>query len=200
MQPTLMLVLALLSAGFAPGHRSAPPPTFRARFETSAGTFTIQVHTDWAPQGADRFYTLVKSGYYDGARIFRVVPGFMAQFGISGDPKVWAVWRGRRIPDDPVRQSNTRGMVSFATAGPNTRTAQVFVNFADNSPLDGQGFAPFGQVVEGMDVVDKLFAGYGDGPPQGRGPDQMRIWAQGNAYLQRDFPKLDYIKTATIAP
>jgi peptidyl-prolyl cis-trans isomerase A (cyclophilin A) len=193
-----MMVLALLSAGFASGHRSAPPPTFRARFETSAGVFTIQVHTDWAPQGADRFYTLVKSGYYDDARIFRVVPGFMAQFGISGDPKVWAVWRGRRIPDDPVRQSNTRGMVSFATAGPNTRTAQIFINFGNNSMLDGEGFAPFGQVVEGMDVVDRLFAGYGDGPPQGRGPDQMRIWAQGNVYLQRDFPKLDYIKKATI--
>jgi peptidyl-prolyl cis-trans isomerase A (cyclophilin A) len=194
-----MMVLALLSAGFAPGYRSAPPPpTFRARFETSAGVFTIQVHTDWAPQGADRFYTLVKSGYYDDQRIFRVVPGFMAQFGISGDPKVWAVWREKRIPDDPVRQSNTRGMVSFATAGPNTRTTQIFINFGNNSMLDGQGFAPFGLVVEGMEVVDKLFAGYGDGPPQGRGPNQMRIWADGNAYLQREFPKLDYIKKATI--
>src|SRR5207244_6499652 len=128
--------------------------------ETSAGDFVIAVRRDWAPHGADRFYNLVKSGYYDGVRFFRVIPGFMAQFGIHGDPQVSATWRERSIPDDPVRQSNARGMVTFATAGPNTRTTQVFINYRDNAGLDGQGFAPFGQVVEGMEVVDRLFAGY----------------------------------------
>jgi peptidyl-prolyl cis-trans isomerase A (cyclophilin A) len=176
----------------------AAPATYRARFETTAGTFVIEVHRDWAPHGADRFYELVKSGYYDGQRFFRVLSGFMAQFGIHGDPKVSAVWRGRNIPDDPVRQSNTRGMVTFATAGPNTRTTQVFINYANNGMLDGQGFAPFGQVVQGMEVVDHLFAGYGEGAPRGRGPDQGRIQGEGNGYLQRDFPKLDSVKRATI--
>jgi peptidyl-prolyl cis-trans isomerase A (cyclophilin A) len=214
--PGSILALALLAAGCgrersetaaanpATGNATTPAPndtaarTIRVRFETSAGTFVIEVHPDWAPRGADRFTTLVKSGYYDGVRFFRVLPGFMAQFGISGDPRVWATWAKQRLPDDPVRQSNTRGMVSFATAGPNTRTAQVFINYGNNSPLDGQGFAPFGQVVLGMDVVDRLFAGYGEGAPEGHGPDQQQIWAKGNAYLQREFPKLDYIKRATI--
>jgi peptidyl-prolyl cis-trans isomerase A (cyclophilin A) len=160
--------------------------------------FVIEVQRDWAPYGADRFYELVKNGYFDGQRFFRVLSGFMAQFGIHGDPKVSAAWRERRIPDDPVKQSNTRGMVSFATAGPNTRTTQVFINYADNSALDGQGFAPFGRVVEGMDAVDRLFAGYGEGAPRGRGPDQGRIQGEGEAYLARDFPKLDSVKRATI--
>ncbi len=176
----------------------AAPATFRARFETSAGDFVIEVQRDWAPQGADRFYNLVKGGVFDGARFFRVLPGFMAQFGIPGDPQLAAQWRDRRIADDPVRQSNTRGMVSFATAGPNTRTTQVFINFGNNSMLDGQGFAPFGRVVEGMAVVDKLYSGYGEGAPGGRGPDQGRAQREGNAYLAQDFPKLDYIKRATI--
>jgi peptidyl-prolyl cis-trans isomerase A (cyclophilin A) len=158
----------------------------------------IEVQRDWAPRGADRFYDLVKSGYFDGQRFFRVLSGFMAQFGIHGDPKVSAAWRDRRIPDDSVRQSNTRGMVSFATAGPNTRTTQVFINYADNSSLDGQGFAPFGRVVEGMAVLDGLFAGYGEGAPRGRGPDQGRVQGEGNAYLAREFPKLDFVKRATI--
>jgi len=127
-----------------------------------------------------------------------VLSGFMAQFGIHRDPQVSAVWRERRIPDDPVRQSNTRGMVSFATAGPNTRTTQAFINYRDNSMLDGQGFAPFGRVVEGMEIVDRLYAAYGEGAPQGRGPDQGRIQAEGNAYLEREFPKLDYVKRATV--
>ena len=174
------------------------PGTFRARFETTAGDFVIEVQRDWAPQGADRFYNLVKSGYYDGVRFFRVISGFMAQFGIHGDPRVSAAWRGRRIADDPVRQSNARGMVTFATAGPNTRTTQVFISFRDNGMLDGQGFAPFGRVVEGMEVVDRLYAGYGEGAPGGAGPNQSRIQAEGNAYLERDFPKLDYVKRATI--
>jgi peptidyl-prolyl cis-trans isomerase A (cyclophilin A) len=176
----------------------AGPATYRARFETSAGTFVIEVQRAWAPQGADRFYELVSSGYYDGQRFFRVLAGFMAQFGIAGDPKVAAAWRSRNILDDPVKQSNTRGMVSFATAGPNTRTTQVFINFGNNGSLDGMGFAPFGKVVEGMEVVDKLYADYGEGAPRGRGPDQGRIQSEGNAYLTKDFPKLDYIKHAGV--
>jgi peptidyl-prolyl cis-trans isomerase A (cyclophilin A) len=174
------------------------PATFRARFATSAGDFVIEVQRAWAPRGADRFYALVRAGYYDGARFFRVLPGFVAQFGIAGDPAVTATWRERRIPDDPVRQRNTRGMVTFATAGAHTRTTQVFINYSDNSRLDAAGFAPFGRVVEGMDAVDRLHAGYGEGAPNGSGPDQGRIQAEGNAYLERAFPKLDYVRTATI--
>jgi peptidyl-prolyl cis-trans isomerase A (cyclophilin A) len=197
---TLLIALALLASdGPASAVSAEPAPaTYRARFQTTAGDFVIEVHRDWAPRGADRFYELVKSRYFDGQRFFRVLSGFMAQFGIHGDPKMSAVWRERRIPDDPVRQSNTRGMVTFATAGPNTRTTQVFINYANNSMLDGQGFAPFGRVIEGMEVVDRLFAGYGEGAPRGRGPDQGRIQAEGNAYLARDFPKLDAVKRATI--
>jgi peptidyl-prolyl cis-trans isomerase A (cyclophilin A) len=174
------------------------PDTFRARFETTTGDFVILVHRDWAPLGADRFYNLVKSGYFDGVRFFRVIPGFMAQFGIHGNPRVTAAWRDQRIPDDPVRQSNKRGMVSFATAGPGTRTTQLFINYSDNSRLDGMGFAPFGQVVEGIEVVDRLYGGYGEGAPAGLGPEQGRIEAEGNAYLDRQFPKLDQVRRATI--
>lgn len=174
------------------------PATFRARFETSDGDFVIEVQRDWAPRGADRFYNLVRSGYYDRVRFFRVISGFMAQFGVHGDPRVAAQWREQRIGDDPVRQSNTRGMVSFATAGPNTRTTQLFINYGDNSRLDGMGFSPFGRVVEGMDVVDRLHAGYGEGAPAGRGPSQDRIQAEGNAYLEREFGELDYVRRATI--
>ena len=174
------------------------PTVFRARFETSEGDFVIEVQREWAPLGAERFYGLVRDGYYDGVRFFRVIPGFMAQFGIHGDPRVSALWRDRRIPDDSVRQRNTRGMISFATAGPNTRTTQVFINYRDNSRLDAMGFAPFGRVVEGMDVVDRLYGGYGEGAPDGRGPNQSRVQAEGNAYLERDFPELDHVKRAAI--
>jgi peptidyl-prolyl cis-trans isomerase A (cyclophilin A) len=206
-----MVALSLLAAGCGRGQPDGAaanpaaaaaddvaPATFRARFETTAGDFVIEVHRDWAPHGADRFYTLVKSGYYDGVRFFRVLTGFMAQFGIHGDPQVSALWRERRIPDDSVRQSNTRGMVSFATAGPNTRTTQLFINFGDNGALDGMGFAPLGRVVEGMDVVDRLYAAYGEGAPRGPGPDQGRVQSEGNAYLERDFPQLDFIKRAAL--
>jgi peptidyl-prolyl cis-trans isomerase A (cyclophilin A) len=174
------------------------PATYKAKFDTTKGTFVIEVHRDWSPNGADRFYNLVKNGFYNDARFFRVIEGFMVQFGISGNPDLSEVWREARIPDDPVKQSNTRGMVSFATAGPGTRTTQVFINFGDNAGLDGQGFSPFGQVVSGMDVVDSFFNGYGEGAPRGRGPDQARVQKQGNAYLITDFPKLDYVKKATI--
>ena len=183
-----------------PAFSAQAPDSFRAKFETSAGDFVIAVHRRWAPLGADRFYNLVRSGYYDDVRFFRVISGFMVQFGIHGDPSVAAAWRDRRIADDPVRRTNLRSFVSFATAGPGTRTTQVFINFGSNDQLDGMGFAPFGQVVEGMDVVDKLYAGYGEGAPRGRGPDQGRLQAEGNAYLQRAFPRMDYIKRATIVP
>jgi peptidyl-prolyl cis-trans isomerase A (cyclophilin A) len=174
---------------------------YRAKFTTSKGDFVIEVHRDWAPLGADRFYNLVKNGYYNETRFFRVVRGFMAQIGIHGSPNMNAIWRDERIADDPVVKSNLRGFVSFATAGPGTRTTQFFINYNDgNSRLDGMGFSPFGQVVSGMDVVDALYAEYGEGAPQGRGPSQARIQSEGNAYLMRDFPQLDYVKEATILP
>jgi len=176
------------------------PAVYKAKFDTSKGTFVIEVHRDWAPNGADRFYNLVKNGFYNDARFFRVINGFMVQFGISGNPDLSAVWHESTIPDDAVKQSNTRGMVSFATAGPGTRTTQVFINFGDNASLDGQGFSPFGQVVTGMDVVDSIYGGYGEGAPRGRGPDQGRIQTEGNAYLVEAYPRLDYIKKATIEP
>jgi peptidyl-prolyl cis-trans isomerase A (cyclophilin A) len=156
------------------------------------------VQRDWAPNGADRFYNLVKNGFYDNVRFFRVIPGFMVQFGINGDPQLSSKWREARLQDDPVKQSNKRGFVTYAMAGPNTRTSQVFINFGDNSRLDRDGFAPFGRVVSGMDVVDKLYAEYGEGAPRGRGPDQGRLQQEGNAYLQRDFPNMDVVKKATI--
>jgi len=182
------------------GLKETAPATFKANFDTSVGTFVVEVHRDWAPQGADRFYNLVKNGFYDGARFFRVIPGFMVQFGIAGDPSISTAWRAARIPDDPVKQSNKRGYITFAHAGPNTRTTQVFINFGDNASLDAQGFPPFGQVATGgMAVVDKINGEYGEGAPRGRGPDQGRVQTEGNAYLMKDFPKLDYIKKATIA-
>jgi len=180
------------------GLREQAPATYKARFDTTKGGFVIEVTRAWAPKGADRFYNLVKNGFYDNVRFFRVISGFMVQFGINGDPGVMARWRGAQISDDPVTQSNKRGMVTFAMAGPNTRTSQVFINFNDNSQLDQSGFAPFGRVVSGMNVVDAINAEYGEGAPRGRGPDQSRMQSEGNAYLAKDFPRLDYIKKATI--
>jgi peptidyl-prolyl cis-trans isomerase A (cyclophilin A) len=172
------------------------PPTYKTKFDTSAGVFVIEVHRDWAPLGADRFYNLVKNGYYDDVRFFRVLDGFMAQFGMHGNPGIQAAWRTQQLKDDPVKQSNKRGFVTFAHAGPNTRTTQVFINFGNNASLDAQGFPPFGQVVQGMEVVDKLYKGYGSNNV----PDQGRITTEGNAYLAKSYPKLDYIKKATIEP
>jgi peptidyl-prolyl cis-trans isomerase A (cyclophilin A) len=183
-----------------PAFSAQAPDSFRAKFETSAGDFVIAVHRKWAPRGADRFYNLTRSGYYDDVRFFRVISGFMVQFGIHGDPAVSAAWREQRIPDDQVASTNLRGRVTFATAGPGTRTTQVFINFGSNDALDGQGFAPFGEVVAGMDVVDRLYAGYGEGAPRGRGPDQGRIQAEGNSYLKGAFPRMDYVKRASIVP
>src|SRR5215475_5596843 len=206
---TIALILAVVSLGLGQAGTSAPlknpaalkdmaPAMYKVDFDTSAGTFVVEVHRDWAPNGADRFYNLVKNGYFDNVRFFRVIPNFMVQFGINGDPTLNAVWREARIPRDPVKQSNTRGYITFAMQGgpqgPDTRTTQVFINFGDNSQLDGSGFAPFGRVTKGMDIVDKIYSGYGEGAPSGRGPDQGRLQAEGNAYLTKDFPKLDYIK------
>jgi peptidyl-prolyl cis-trans isomerase A (cyclophilin A) len=201
------LLLLLVSAAPAFGQalmnpaalKEQAPALYRVDFDTSKGPFVVEVHRDWAPIGADRFYNLVRNGFYDDARFFRVIEGFMVQFGVNGDPRVSAVWREARIKDDPVRISNKRSFVTFATAGPNTRTTQVFINYGDNSNLDSQGFTPFGQVVSGMKVVDSLYSGYGEGAPRGLGPDQGKVQAEGNAYLASKFGNLDYIKKATIA-
>ncbi len=177
------------------------PEVFKAKFSTTKGDFVIEVHRAWAPYGADRFYNLVKIGFFDGVEFFRVIDGFMAQVGIHGDPAVAAKWRDATIPDDPaIGQHNTRGAVTFATAGPNTRTTQFFLNFKDNSFLDSSGFPPFGKVVEGEAVLDQLYRGYGEGAPQGAGPDQGRLQREGNAYLKSDFPNLDSVKTARLVP
>jgi peptidyl-prolyl cis-trans isomerase A (cyclophilin A) len=203
---SLAFTLALIAApAFAQsmlenpaGLREQAPATYKARFDTTRGVFVVEVTRAWAPKGADRFYNLVKNGFYDNTRFFRVISGFMVQFGINGDPNIMARWRTAQISDDPVTQSNTRGMITFAMAGPNTRTSQVFINFGDNSRLDQSGFAPFGRVVSGMNVVEAINAEYGEGAPRGRGPDQSRIQNEGNAYLSKDFPRMDYIKKATI--
>ena len=177
---------------------AASPDSFRVKFTTTKGNFTVVVNRAWAPKGADRFHRLVSEGYFKDIRFFRVLPGFMAQFGLSGNPALNAKMDTLRIPDDPVTQSNKRGMLTFATAGPNTRSNQFFINYGDNTSLDVQGFSPFGRVVDGMKVVDAMYGGYGEGAPSGAGPSQELIVTQGNEYLQRAFPKLDYIKSATI--
>ncbi len=192
-------VLAAIFATSALAQPAEPAPaSYKVKFDTSKGAFVVQVTRAWAPQGADRFYNLVKSGFFDNVRFFRVVSGFMVQFGIHGDPATMARWRDAPIKDDPVTQSNKRGYITFATAGPNTRTTQVFINFVDNSNLDSMGFAPFGRVVSGMEVVDALNAEYGEGAPRGRGPDQGRVQREGNAYLAKEFPRMDFVKKATI--
>jgi peptidyl-prolyl cis-trans isomerase A (cyclophilin A) len=178
----------------SPKMNQIAPPVFKVKCQTSKGDFVMTVHRDWAPKGADRFYNLVQAGYYNDLRFFRVINGFMVQFGISGDPKLNDTWRPARIQDDPVKQKNARGFVSYAMAGPNTRTTQLFINFEDNSrSLDAGGFSPFAEVTTGMDVVDQIYAGYGERPEQGR------IQAEGNEYLDQEFPKLDkLIKTSVI--
>lgn len=176
------------------------PESFKARFTTTKGDFVVEVRREWAPLGADRFYNLVKLGYFTDVAFFRVVNGFMVQFGVHGSPEISARWRDARIMDDPLKnQSNKRGMMTYAMGGPNTRTTQIFINFGDNARLDPMGFPPFGQVVQGMDVVDSLYKGYGDGPDQGgNGPNQGLVQMQGNAYLKSQFPLLDYIKSAKL--
>ena len=187
---------ALLDPSLA---KEKAPDQFQARFSTTKGDFVIEVTREWAPHAADRFYNLVKIGYFDDAAFFRNIENFMVQFGINGDPAVNEKWNRSNIKDDAVKQSNTRGYVTFAQKStPNSRTTQIFINFGDNSQLDDQRFAPFGRVVEGLDVVDSLYNGYGEGPPKGRGPDQGRLQQEGNDYLTKNFPKLDRIKNATI--
>jgi len=210
-RPSYVTLAAVLTLGilatplFAQGNLGNPaalteqaPATYKARFDTNKGAFVVDVRREWAPVGADRFYNLVKSGFFDDNRFFRVISGFMVQFGINGNPQVSAPWRNAQIKDDPVKQSNKRGFITFATAGPNSRTTQVFVNFGDNARLDAMGFAPFGQVSSGLDVVDQLYSAYGEGAPSGRGPNQGRIQAEGNAYLTKEFPNLDFVRKATI--
>jgi len=168
------------------------PDVYDVKFETTKGDFVVQVTRAWAPLGADRFYNLVQHGFFTDAAFFRIVPGFIVQFGLSADPAVNRVWRSANIKDDPVKQSNRPGTLTFATAGPNTRTTQLFINYGDNAPLDRQGFAPFGKVTSGMDVVQKLYSGYGERPDQGA------ITMEGKAYLDKNFPKIDRIKSATV--
>lgn len=171
------------------------PATYDAVFHTSAGDFTVTVHRDWAPHGADRFYNLVKHGFYDGQRIFRVVPDFVVQWGISAYPEVSSAWQNATIPDDPVTQHNDAGMITFATAGPNTRTTQVFVNMTSNRSLDAMGFAPFGKVTSGMDTFSKLYSGYGEQPTS----EQQAMSEQGEEYFRQHWPKLDTIESAKLA-
>ena len=179
--------------------KAKAPELFKAKFTTTKGDFVIEVHREWAPLGADRFYNLVKNGFFENAAFFRVISGFMVQFGIGPNPAVNKVWDHATITDDPVKQSNTRGFVTFAKTGmPNSRSTQMFINFGDNARLDGDHFSPFGKVVEGMDVVDKLHAGYGEGAPSGAGPEQGRIIEEGKPYLDKNFPLLDTIKMARV--
>jgi peptidyl-prolyl cis-trans isomerase A (cyclophilin A) len=174
--------------------KAKAPATYRASFATTRGTFVVTVHRAWSPRGADRFYNLVRARFFDGVTFFRVVRGFVVQFGISPDPAVSKVWQNATIKDDPVKISNTPGTITFADAGPDTRTTQVFVNLGSNASLDGQGFSPFGRVTSGMSAVNRLYGGYGEQPTG----DQQQITAQGNAYLRKHYPKLDHIRTARI--
>ncbi|MEM7151517.1 MAG: peptidylprolyl isomerase [Myxococcota bacterium] len=181
------------------------PATYKVKFETTQGDIVIEVDRATAPKGADRFYNLVKIGFLNDVAFFRAIKGFMVQFGLNGDPKVNAAWKNAVVQDDPVKGSNSTGAITFAMRGPNTRTTQLFINLVDNNGkgtrpvnLDKMNFASFGKVVEGMDVVEKLYTGYGEGAPKGKGPDQRRVTNEGNAYLKASFPKLDYIKSATL--
>jgi peptidyl-prolyl cis-trans isomerase A (cyclophilin A) len=176
------------------------PDSYQVKFTTTKGDFVVTVTRAWAPRGADRFYNLVKHHFFDNESFFRVLTGFIAQFGLSAYPPVNAAWTKATIPDDAVTQSNKKYYLTFATAGPNTRTTQLFINLGDNPRLDSMGFAPFGQVTEGANVVDALYADYGEGAPTGRGPDQGEIEKQGKPYLDKGWPQLDSIKSATLVP
>jgi peptidyl-prolyl cis-trans isomerase A (cyclophilin A) len=184
----LLVSLALLTGC------SHAPPTFRVQFDTSKGPFVVEVHREWSPKGADRFYDLIQQRFYDENRFFRVVPSFVIQWGIQGDPEFNLKWRNKNITDDPVKETNRRGTIAYAAGGPNTRTTQLFINLKDNPQLDKRGFSPFGEVVSGMNVVDGIYPGYG------QTPDQDQIQVHGNVYLQKQFPQLDYIKTARVEP
>jgi peptidyl-prolyl cis-trans isomerase A (cyclophilin A) len=175
------------------------PDQYQIKFETTKGDFVVEVYRDWSPRGADRLYFLIKNGFYNDARFFRVIAGFMAQFGYHGNPDVSKVWTNMTFPDDPPNQSNLRGYLTFAKRGdPDSRSTNLFINLVDNPYLDNSGFTPLGKVVGGMNVVDQLYSGYGEGAPNGRGPNQGRIQEEGNEYLTKSFPKLDYIRKAEI--
>lgn len=184
----------------APFWSEQAPSVFSARVETSRGSFTLEIHRDWAPRGADRFYNLARAGFFDDSRFFRVVPNFIVQFGIPGDPAIAALWRDRVVADDSVRQSNVRGTIAFAMTGPNTRTTQLYISRVDNTRLDAQGFAPIGRVIEGMTVVDSLYSGYGENSGGGvRAGRQGPLFSGGNAYLDRAYPRLDRLIRVTIS-
>jgi peptidyl-prolyl cis-trans isomerase A (cyclophilin A) len=176
------------------------PDVYRVRLETTKGNVVLELRRAWSPQGADRFYNLVKAGFFENVAFFRAIEGFMVQFGLHGEPSVQRAWNAYAIPDDPAAgNSNKRGYITFAKKGtPNSRTTQVFINYKDNAMLDSMGFTPFGEVVEGMDVVDGLYKGYGEGAPKGKGPDQMKLQNEGNPYLERDFPELDWVQKAVL--
>lgn len=182
----------------APRREGPMPDVYKVRFETSKGPFVVEVHKEWAPRGAERFWKLVGMRFFDDTRFFRVRPSFVIQFGLSGDPQTNSLLNAMPIQDDPVKQKNTRGMLSFAQAGKASRRTQVFVNMKDNRALDKDGFAPFGKVVDGMEVFEKLYAGYGEWSPPGNGPSATRIQTQGNAYLDSQFPRLDRITRAAV--
>mgnify|MGYP001051201121 CR=1 FL=1 len=174
------------------------PDYFKVKFITTKGDFVIEVQREWAPLGVDRFYNLVKNGFYNNNAFFRVIKGFVAQFGISPYPEVSQKWLNATIEDDPIKISNERGTISFATRGPNTRTTQLFINYSNNSRLDSMGFSPFGRVIDGIEVLDDLYSGYGEGEPYGKGPSQYKIITEGNEYLKKNFPMIDYIKETII--
>jgi peptidyl-prolyl cis-trans isomerase A (cyclophilin A) len=182
--------------------RAKAPEDFKAQFTTTKGDFVVEVHRSWSPHGADRFYNLVKAGFFEGVSFFRVHPGFMVQFGVSGKPAVAKAWDNASIPDDPVMASNKRGFITYAMSSqPNSRSTQLFINFVDNTGLDAQRFAPFGQVISGMEVVDMLYSGYGEMPAMGgKGPEPDKIEEEGDAYLVKNFPMIDKIKSAKILP
>lgn len=194
----MILMAGMLTVVFSTA-RAAAPEKFKVKFETTKGDFVIEVTRKWAPIGADHFHKAITAGFYNECRFFRVIPGFMAQFGINGDPKVQAKWKADNIKDEAVGASNTRGMITYAKSGaPDSRTTQLFISYRDNSRLDRLGFSPFGKVITGMKVVDSLYGGYGEGAPNGNGPSQGLLQQRGNTYLKESFPKLDYIKKATI--
>ncbi len=175
------------------------PSVFKVKIKTTKGDFLIEAHQDWAPIGVDRFYNLVRSGFFDDSRFYRVRAGFIAQFGLPGNPEITKAWENRSMPDDPVKQTNTRGTIAYAMTGPDTRTTQLYINYDDNSRLDEQGFAPIGRVIEGMAVVDSLYSGYDESAGGGmRGGKQGKILKFGNKHLDKKFPKLDRLEKAFI--
>ena len=201
MRKRLAALFCLLAAGC---HKPAPkvvvPEVFRVKFETTQGDFVVEATRAWAPHGVDRFHELTRMKYFDESRFYRVLQGFIAQFGVHRDFSVHATWRKLFIVDDPPGQKNLRGTLAFAKSGPNTRSTEIFINLADNAVLDDQGFVPFGKIVEGIAVIDKLYAGYGEMRPEGKEIDAGRVEEEANEYLVPRFPKLDYIKRARILP